>query len=158
MERWAYTHTTAIIPIMFWRGTCKWESPIQPGEAGPEFTTAWTVEGKTFGGHRYGKDQDILVSALKFYHAQAGFDGCTFIEGYQILSPDAAERFLQRGMFRKATVEDKQGDIVWAVRRTSGRLDYSNPDEGWEGYHSPTEDNPNMSLEEVIVLVEAERF
>jgi len=47
------------------------------------------------------------MPAMTNYVGQAGPEGCVYVEGHKCLSPTTAKRFVHRGTFVKAQVDDE---------------------------------------------------
>ena len=63
-----------------------------------------TKESLKCGPHKVGKE--IGVPANMCYRAEAGAEGCIFIEGHKDLSPTSADRFERKGMITETPVGD----------------------------------------------------
>jgi len=61
----------------------------------------------------YKAGTEFPVAPDMCYHAEAGVDGCVFVEGHRRLSISTAERFVARGQFRRVdeTQIVKIGDV-----------------------------------------------
>jgi hypothetical protein len=87
--------------------------------------TMWnTKESRRIGIYKVGRD--ISVPADMCYRAEAGAEGCIFIEGHKDLSPTSAERFEDKGMIAKTPAGNMTDNGKARIPCTLGRCHWSN--------------------------------